>query len=61
VAGGYAGNQESEGGHPPKSTPEDLVKIEAKLKSGLPDDSAPAAAPAEHTLQRRDQLERLRD
>ena len=39
----------------------DLVKIETKLKSGLPDDTAPAAAPAEHTLQRRDQLERLRD
>ena len=44
-----------------KPDPDDLVKIEAKLKSGLPDDSAPAAAPAEHTLQRRDQLERLRD
>src|SRR5262249_42293687 len=44
-----------------KPEPEDLVKIEAKLKSGLPDDTAPAAAPAEHTLQRRDQLERLRD
>ena len=41
--------------------PEDLVKIEAKLKSGLPDDTASAAAPAEHTLQHRDQLERLRD
>jgi tetratricopeptide (TPR) repeat protein len=27
-----------------KPEPEDLVKIEAKLKSGLPDDSAPPAA-----------------
>jgi len=44
-----------------KPEPEDLVKIEAKLKSGLPDDTGSAAAPAEHTLQRRDQLERLRD
>ena len=44
-----------------KPEPEDLVKIEAKLKSGLPDDTASAAAPAEHTLQHRDQLERLRD
>jgi hypothetical protein len=26
-----------------KPEPEDLVKIEAKLKSGLPDDTAPAA------------------
>jgi hypothetical protein len=30
-----------------KPEPEDLVKIEAKLKSGLPDDTAPAAE-AEH-------------
>ena len=26
-----------------KPEPEDLAKIEAKLKSGLPDDTAPAA------------------
>jgi hypothetical protein len=26
-----------------KPEPKDLVKIEAKLKSGLPDDTAPAA------------------
>ena len=31
-----------------KPEPEDLVKIEAKLKSGLRDDTGPAAAPAEH-------------
>ena len=30
-----------------KPEPEDLAKIEAKLKSGLPDDIAPAAE-AEH-------------
>jgi len=30
-----------------KPEPDDLVKIEAKLKSGLPDDTAPAAE-AEH-------------
>ena len=41
-----------------KPEPEDLVKIEVKLKSGLPD-TASAPAPAEHTLQSRDQ--RLRD
>src|SRR5262249_24472339 len=47
-----------------KPEPEDLVKIEAKLKSELPNDTAPAAehekprrrlrqmVPAEHTLQR---------
>jgi hypothetical protein len=28
-----------------KPEPEDLVKIEAKLKSGLPDDTASAAEP----------------
>ena len=31
-----------------KPEPEDLVKIEAKLKSGLPDDTSSAAEAAEH-------------